>query len=302
VYGEKIVMRLLDKNALRPSPDSLGLLPRDLRVLKDKINAPYGLVMLCGPTGSGKTTTLYSCLGAIDTVRKNVLTVEDPVEYRMNGVHQMQVNERIGLDFASGLRTILRQDPDVIMVGECRDKPTSAMAIQASLTGHVVFSTIHTNDAVGVVTRMIDLGIEPFLVASSLTLAIAQRLVRVLCPSCKISVDGEKVLENLLREGVSREKLEQLGIEIDPYTSYSEARGCVHCRDMGYNGRIAVFEVFEMTAEARSVIASPGFQESDLRALAARSGMTTLVRHGMTLIDSEVTTLSEIVRVLGESS
>lgn len=302
VYGEKIVMRLLDKNALRPSPETLGLLPRDLRVLKDAISAPYGLVMLCGPTGSGKTTTLYSCLGAINKVQQNVLTVEDPVEYRLGGVHQMQVNANIGLTFASGLRTILRQDPDVIMVGECRDPETSSMAIQASLTGHVVFSTIHTNDAVGVVTRLIDMGIEPFLVGSSLSVAIAQRLVRVLCPDCKASVTGEDILAQLAQDGVSKEKLELLHIEVDPYLDYAEARGCRQCRNTGYIGRRAVFEVFEIDRETRALISSPEFTDSKLRALAQRKGMTTLVSHGLKLVEDENTTFAEVIRVLGETN
>ena len=301
VYGEKIVMRLLDKNALRPSPESLGLMDRDLRLLKDKISAPYGLIMISGPTGSGKTTTLYSCLGNIDKESKNVLTVEDPVEYRLNGVHQMQVNSKIGLTFASGLRTILRQDPDVIMVGECRDTETAGMAVQASLTGHIVLSTIHTNDAVGVVTRMLDMGIEPFLVGTSLSMSIAQRLVRTVCHHCKSEVPGEEILEQLQADGVSEERLQQLEIEIDPYLDYAQGAGCSYCRDTGYLGRQAVFEVFEMTNEARNMILSDDFNADNLRAMSKEMGMTTLIRHGLKLVEEEVTTFSEIIRVLGES-
>lgn len=301
VYGEKIVMRLLDKNALRPSIESLGLPHRDLRLLKDKIAAPYGLVMISGPTGSGKTTTLYSCLGGIDKETKNVLTVEDPVEYRLNGVHQMQVNSKIGLTFASGLRTILRQDPDVIMVGECRDTETTSMAIQASLTGHIVFSTIHTNDAVGVVTRMLDMGIEPFLVSTSLSVSIAQRLVRTICPHCKSEVSGEEILDQLMADGVSTERLEALELDIDPYLDYAQGVGCSHCRDTGYHGRQAVFEVFEMTNEARSMILSEDFNADNLRKMSKEMGMTTLIRHGLSLVEEEKTTFSEIIRVLGES-
>ena len=302
VYGEKIVMRLLDKNALRPSLETLGLLSRDLKMLKDKINSPYGLVMISGPTGSGKTTTLYSCLGSIDKDSKNVLTVEDPVEYRLKGVHQMQVNEKIDLSFASGLRTILRQDPDVVMVGECRDEETASMAIQASLTGHIVFSTIHTNDAIGVVTRLLDMGIDPFLVANSLTLAIAQRLVRSICSRCKIEVTGDNVLKRLESDGVSAERLEILGIVIDNNLTYLEGSGCLHCRNTGYQGRHPVFEVFKMTNEARTLIMSRTFNADKLRDMVLATGMTTLMRHGVHLIEDGITTHEEIIRVLGESN
>lgn len=299
VYGEKVVFRLLDRNALHPSPVDLGLMDRDLRLLRDKISSPFGMVMISGPTGSGKTTTLYSCLGSIDKKSKNVLTVEDPVEYRLNGVHQMQVNDKIGLTFAKGLRTILRQDPDVVMVGECRDTETAAMAVQAALTGHIVFSTIHTNDAIGVVTRLLDMGIEPFLVANSLTLAIAQRLVRTVCKHCKVAITGGKILATLEEEGVSLERLNHLGIEVDPDMDYLEGVGCVHCRQSGFMGRRAVFEVFEMTNQARNIIMAD-FKADRLRDMARKSGMTTLISHGLTLVEEEITTFGEVIRVLGE--
>lgn len=301
IYGEKMVLRLLDKNALRPSPEHLGMVSRDLRLLYDKLGAPYGLVMICGPTGSGKTTTLYSCLGSIDKKSKNVLTVEDPVEYRLKGVHQMQVNDRIGLTFASGLRTILRQDPDVIMVGECRDTETSAMAIQAALTGHIVFSTIHTNDAVGVVTRLLDMGIDHFLVANALTLTIAQRLVRKVCSHCQTVVTGTELRRQLRGDGISAERLEALGIEIDDDLTYVQGLGCVHCRNTGYSGRQAAFEVFEMTNAARNMILSPNFNADELRRMARESGMTTLIGHGLQLIEEGITTHAEVIRVLGET-
>ncbi|MFN3075833.1 MAG: ATPase, T2SS/T4P/T4SS family [Alphaproteobacteria bacterium] len=302
VYGEKVVMRLLDKNALRPSVQGLGLLPKDLRLLKDKVNAPFGLIMISGPTGSGKTTTLYSCLGSIDKRAKNVLTVEDPVEYRLAGVHQMQVNDKIGLTFASGLRTILRQDPDVIMVGECRDVETAAMAIQASLTGHIVFSTIHTNDAIGVVTRLLDMKIDPFLVANAVSVAVAQRLVRRICPNCRTEILGSKVLLGLHADGVSDERLAKLGLEIDPEIAYVHGVGCLHCRNTGYQGRQPVFEMFEMTGEARTLVMSPHFNADDLRAVARRNGMMTLIEHGLRLVEEGITTHEEVIRVLGESA
>ena len=301
VHGEKVVMRLLDKSALRPSPEHLGLSDRDLALLMDKISAPYGLIMLCGPTGSGKTTTLYSCLGAIDKRSKNVLTIEDPVEYRVKGVHQMQVNEKIGLTFATGLRTILRQDPDVVMVGECRDAETAAMAIQASLTGHIVFSTIHTNDAVGVVSRLLDMKIDTFLVASSLTLAIAQRLVRTVCQHCKTLVDGREIHKSLNASGISDKKLKYLGITIDPEMPYVHRSGCPQCRDTGYSGRRPVFEIFEMNNECRHLVMSAAYNADKMANLGRQYGMTTLVESGVKLIEDGVTTHEEIIRVLGES-
>lgn len=302
VHGEKIVMRLLDRTSLSPRPDDLGLSDKDLQKLLDKINAPLGLIMLSGPTGSGKTTTLYSCLGSIDRRTKNVLTVEDPVEYRLDGVHQMQVNEKIGVTFAAGLRTILRQDPDVIMVGECRDTETANMAIQASLTGHIVFSTIHANDAIGVVTRLLDMEIDPFLVSSALTLAIAQRLVRTVCQNCsKVPVQGEVILQRLREDGVSDEKLENLGIEIDPDLEYVNPTGCHVCRDTGYSGRRPVFEVFEMTNECRRIVMSDDFDPGELSRIAHRNGMETLVEYALRLVDEGITTHAEIIRVLGEN-
>ncbi|MBF0332124.1 MAG: type II/IV secretion system protein [Alphaproteobacteria bacterium] len=300
VYGEKTVMRLLDKNALRPSPESLGLVPRDLRLLKDKIEAPYGLIMISGPTGSGKTTTLYSCLGAIDKTKKNVMTIEDPVEYRLRGVHQMQVNTKIGVTFASGLRTILRQDPDVVMVGECRDLETAEMAIQASLTGHVVFTTIHTNDAVGIVTRLLDMGIDRFLVASAITLGIAQRLVRKTCPHCQTHLPGTEILRRIRLAGVSDEKLAHLGVTVDEDLEYAVGNGCLHCRNTGYMGRTVVFEAFEMTNEARNMIMNPDFNADELRRNMTAQGMTTLLQHGLMLVDQGLTTHDEVIRVLGE--
>ncbi|MEI6985763.1 MAG: ATPase, T2SS/T4P/T4SS family [Rhodospirillaceae bacterium] len=301
IYGEKVVMRLLDKNALQETPSTLGLVDRDLRRLYEKLEAPYGLVMISGPTGSGKTTSLYSCLSYIDKKTKNVLTVEDPVEYRLKGVHQMQVNEKIGLTFASGLRTILRQDPDIIMVGECRDAETAGMAIQAALTGHIVFSTIHTNDAIGVVTRMLDMGVDAFLVANALTLCIGQRLIRKICGHCQVPIEGAVVLERLADDGITSDRLADLGIDIDAELNYVVGAGCMHCRNTGYQGRRAVFEVFEVTQEARSMIVSPNFNADELRKRARESGMTRLIGHGLILVDEGITTHAEVLRVLGES-
>ena len=213
----------------------------------------------------------------------------------------MQVNHKIGLTFAQGLRNILRQDPDIIMVGECRDLETAEMAIQASLTGHIVFSTIHTNDAIGVVSRLLDMHIDPFLVSSAMTLAIAQRLVRTICPECKLQVDGSEVISKLETDGVSDAKLEQLGIHIDPELQYAigRGRGCNHCRGTGYLGRQAVFEVFQMTNEYRHIIMAENYNADELRALAAQGGMRTLVQSGLDLVEQGETTHEEVIRVLG---
>ena len=302
VLGEKMVLRLLDEKSLRPAPEQLGLRDHMLRLLLDKISAPHGLIMLSGPTGSGKTTTLYSCLSAIDRQRRNVLTIEDPVEYRLNGVHQMQVNERIGLTFASGLRNILRQDPDVIMVGECRDVDTARMAIQASLTGHVVFSTIHANDAIGVISRLIDMQIDPYLVATALSLPIAQRLVRAICPHCRTEVEGSEVLTMLRADGVSDERMARIGIEIDPREPCSYAPGCPHCRHTGYAGRQAVFEMFEITEPMRDLIAGRDFNAEALRRVVQATGATTMTENALELVGNGLTTYAEVIRVFGDGS
>ncbi|MBT5194496.1 MAG: type II/IV secretion system protein [Rhodospirillaceae bacterium] len=300
VAGEKVVMRLLDESALRPRPERLGLSDRDLQLLLDKVSAPLGMILLSGPTGSGKTTTLYSCLSAIDRISRNVVTVEDPVEYRLKGVHQMQVNEAIGMTFATGLRTMLRQDPDVIMVGECRDVETSAMAIQAALTGHLVFTTIHSNSAIGAVGRLVDMKIDRFLIANALSLSIAQRLLRCTCKHCQTTVDGREIIAGLRSEGISVEKLAHLGIDIDPDQPCPTTTGCPRCRHTGFSGRQAVFEMFSMTDEARLCLVSDRFDLAEFRQITKDQGMSTMLRSGMALVDEGRTSYSEVVRVLGE--
>ncbi|MGZ0188650.1 MAG: GspE/PulE family protein [Alphaproteobacteria bacterium] len=301
VHGEKLVLRLLDEGALRPRLDDIGMPSRELRTLLDNINAPFGLILLSGPTGSGKTTTLYSCLSTIDRLGRNVVTVEDPVEYRLKGVHQTQVDENLGLTFAGGLRAILRQDPDVIMVGECRDPETAQMAVQASLTGHLVFSTIHANDAVGVVSRLIDMGVDPFLVANSVSMSLAQRLVRVHCPHCQTVVDGRDVLANLRAEGVSLEKLEHLKINIAPDLPAIVTLGCGHCRHAGYVGRQPVFEALALDDETRTAIMDEKFNTRSFRRFKRERGMQSMLEHALTLVEEGRTSYSEVVRVLGEA-
>jgi type II secretory ATPase GspE/PulE/Tfp pilus assembly ATPase PilB-like protein len=300
VLGEKVVMRLLDDEALRPNPGQLGMRDQNLRIILDKITAPHGLIMISGPTGSGKTTTLYTCLSAADRAHRNVVTIEDPVEYRLKGVHQMQVNEKIGLSFASGLRTVLRQDPDIIMVGECRDQETGRMAVQAALTGHVVFSTIHANDCISVLTRLLDMKIDSFLVASALTLSMSQRLVRVSCKHCSVMVEGREIQRLLRAEGVSPEKMARLGLDIDDKMPCMHPAGCPHCRHTGYSGRQAVFEMLEINADMRKLIVSDNFEVDTLRMLARESGMVPMIGHGLQLVEEGRTTYSELIRVFGD--
>jgi type II secretory ATPase GspE/PulE/Tfp pilus assembly ATPase PilB-like protein len=300
VYGEKIVMRLLEQDSLKPSLHDLNLEDEDLELLQDKIHSPYGLILITGPTGSGKTTTLYSALSSIDKDTQNVLTVEDPVEYRLEGVHQMQTNEKIGLTFASGLRTILRQDPDIVMVGEMRDLETAHMAIQASLTGHIVFSTLHTNDSIGVIVRLINMGVEPFLVASAVSLAVAQRLVRKICPDCIDYKDADALMAELEESGVTQSKLDSLHIELDDDLDFAYGKGCASCRGTGYRGRQAVFEFFEPTIEVNQEILRADFDEARIRAIAKANGMRTLLDHGLELVEEGVTTINEIIRVIGD--
>lgn len=301
VNGEKMVLRLLDEGALRPRVEDIGLADREMRTLADKISAPYGLILLSGPTGSGKTTTLYSCLAGIDRVGRNVVTVEDPVEYRLKGVHQTQVDDNIGLSFSSGLRAMLRQDPDVIMVGECRDKVTAQMAVQASLTGHLVFSTIHANDAVGVVSRLIDMEIDPFLIANSVSMTLAQRLLRVHCPNCQTVVDGREVISNLRAEGVGSYKLERLGINIAPDMPCIVTLGCSTCRHTGYVGRQAVFELLALDDETRGAIMTNHFDLFEFRRVARGAGMQSMFEHALMLVEEGRTSYSEVIRVLGET-
>ena len=320
LHGEKIVLRLLVKEQLKTNIDMLGLEASELEMFKDKINAPYGMVLLTGPTGSGKTTTLYSGLSYIDKKQKNVLTIEDPVEYQLDGVHQMQANQKIGLTFASGLKTMLRQDPDIIMVGEIRDIETGAIAVRASLTGHVVFTTLHTNDAVGTIFRLIDMGVERFLVASALTVAIAQRLVRTVCDECAVGRDATFILRQLADYGVDEDKLNSMGLKISKHREYMVGRGCNKCKGSGYFGRRPIFEVFEMTQDIRNMILEKATSDK-IKDQAISNGMTTLLKAGRKAIDEQFavettlpngeiereviynyTTFQEIIRVCGEES
>jgi len=279
IFGEKAVIRILDKESISFELDKLGFSKKDLNLFKQAITRPYGLVLVTGPTGSGKSTTLYSALSSIMTPKKNILTIEDPVEYQISGINQTQVKPNIGLTFAEGLHSFLRQDPDIIMVGEVRDIETAAICIRASLTGHLVLSTLHTNDASSAVTRLIDIGIEPYLVASSLLLIMAQRLVRRLCPKCKRPA---KMPEDIAtRYNISKRDI-------------FEADGCDFCRNTGYKGRIAIHELLSISQELRSLIANRA-DLSQIRDMAKKGGMNTLTEDGLAKVAEGVTSLNEVM-------
>lgn len=286
IYGEKIVLRILDRESLKLDLSELGLEEREYKLLDKAIHSPYGMVLVTGPTGSGKTTTLYSSLLTINTPEVNIMTVEDPVEYNLYGINQVQVKPEIGLTFARVLRAFLRQDPDVIMVGEIRDVETAEIAIEAALTGHLVLSTLHTNDAPSTVTRLIDMGIENFLVSSSVILVIAQRLARKICPHCK---EPHQYPPEVLKE-VSFTDEEIAGLQT------FKGRGCEKCDYTGYKGRVAIYEVMEMLPEIRDAVIK-GKNSDEVREIARRYGMRTLREIGRIKIAKGITTPEEVLRV-----
>ena len=291
-HNERIVIRLLDKSARLYSLGELGLPPHSLVRFQRLINRDHGLILVTGPTGSGKSTTLYGALQEINTQELNVLTLEDPIEYRLDGISQTQINEKKGMTFASGLRSVLRQDPDIIMVGEIRDAETAVMAIQASLTGHLVFSTLHTNDAASAVTRLLDLGIEPYLVSSSLVASLAQRLVRRLCDQCK---QPHAQCEASLPPALQALLADQ-GIDASRLAGVHRPIGCAACRQTGFRGRIGLFELLVMDDTSRDLVQSRG-NASQIRDAALRQGMHLLATDGLLKIHQGVTTLDEVLRV-----
>jgi type IV pilus assembly protein PilB len=282
-YGEKVVLRVLDKSAVVTSLDKLGFDPDSLEKFKYSLNRPHGIILLTGPTGSGKTTTLYAALLHVASREKNVITVEDPVEYELPGINQVQVKPDIGLSFAAGLRSILRQDPDIIMLGEMRDTETAEIAVKAALTGHLVLSTLHTNDAPSAVTRMVDMGIEPFLVASSTVLIAAQRLVRRICSRCAEPFETDAKI------------LDSLGLRPGEATFYRGA-GCKRCGDRGYKGRAAVLEVMLLTREIQSLIVQ-NRSAPEIREVARQQGMRSLRENALALAMQGLTTLEEVLTV-----
>jgi general secretion pathway protein E len=281
-YGERVVMRLLDKDQGIRSLDALGMSEELLSRFKASLQTPNGIILVTGPTGSGKTTTLYAALNLLNDRSRNILTVEDPIEYAVDGVGQTQVNAKIGMTFAAGLRAILRQDPDIVMVGEIRDAETAQIAVQASLTGHLVFSTVHTNDAVAAITRLKDMGVEPYLLASTLRAIVAQRLVRRLCPSCKKPAILGSQERDLLRT-----------IDAENVTVF-EGAGCPQCRGSGYVGRIGLYEFVTVDDEIRRQIHA-GATEQDMAAHAFRAN-EPLLRSGLRCVAEGVTSLSDVLR------
>ncbi|MBP7274650.1 MAG: type II/IV secretion system protein [Kiritimatiellae bacterium] len=289
VYGESVSLRLLMRTSGMLGMDKLGLNAQDTERLNVMIRKPHGILLVTGPTGSGKSTSLYAWLHTINSVDKRILTIEDPIEYEMAGVNQIHVKPEIGLTFAVGLRHILRQDPDVIMVGEIRDKETAEIAIRAALTGHLVFSTLHTNDAAGAVTRLLDMGIEPFLVASSVEGLVAQRLVRRLCPTCRKPLQIDR--PSLQRVGFPMERLED-GIIYEP-------NGCEECRGTGFRGRTGIYEIMPLTDALRSLIVERA-PANLIKAEAQRQGMRTLRDDGWNKVLTGTTTVEEVLRVSEE--
>ena len=282
IYGEKLVMRLLDQATAMVGLEKLGLDPGEKTLLDKIIAVPYGIILVTGPTGSGKSTTLYSILQTLNSYDVNITTVEDPVEYTITGVNQVQINEKAGLTFDSVLRSILRQDPDIILVGEMRDTETAQLAVRAALTGHLVLSTLHTNDAPSSIIRMIDMGIPPFLVSSSVVAVMAQRLVRKLCPRCKQPYE------------LPLDVADSLGL--DGFTTVYRPVGCEECRGTGYRGRTAIFEIMPMSEEIRRAVMT-GATSDDLRAMAIDQGMRTLRTSGAVKVKAGITSADEVLSV-----
>ncbi len=281
IFGEKVVIRILDREGLKLNLADLGFEIEQLEVFKKAISLPYGMILVTGPTGSGKTTTLYSAILELNRVNVNISTVEDPVEYNLPGVNQVQVNELAGLTFASALRAFLRQDPDIIMVGEIRDLETAEISVKAALTGHLVFSTLHTNDAPSTVGRLVDMGVEPYLVSSSVVLVVAQRLVRKICENCKEETRPARAL------------IEELGIKED--IKFYKGKGCPKCNFTGYKGRIGIYEIMEVNQSIRELIVEKSPTDV-IRKAAIENGMMTLRESGIEKIKRGITTVEEVIR------
>ncbi len=296
VHGEKIVMRLLKKSGGIPTLPELGLRGLALKNLEAQITRPHGIILVTGPTGSGKTTTLYAVLSKLNNTRVNIMTLEDPVEYEIPGVNQVQINPTAGLTFATGLRAFLRQDPNVILVGEIRDRETTELAIQAALTGHIVFSTLHTNNAAGAIPRLLDLGAEPFLIVSSLNCVVGQRIARKICPTCKEEYDPE--------EAVKKDMTEVLGVLLSKGASLKLYRGkgtvngapCSACVGTGYLGRIGIFEVLPISMEVSRLIATRASMDA-IQQAAVKEGMMTIKQDGYMKVIEGITTIEEVLRV-----
>lgn len=286
VFGESVQIRILSSASFLEL-SKIGLSADDLRIIEQVIKKPHGIIFVTGPTGSGKSTTLYACLAHINSTKTKIITIEDPVEYQLRGINQLQVNSQIGFTFAIALRHMLRHDPDVMMVGEVRDYETAEIAIRSALTGHLVFSTLHTNDASGAVTRLLDMGVEPFLVSSSLECLIAQRLVRIICPNCKQKIP--------LKEEIILKYFKDIKFDLDKTEIY-DAKGCESCRWTGYKGRTAIHEVLVVTESIREMIINKASSQQ-IKQKAVAQGMRTLRQDGLLKVIKGVTTISEVLRV-----
>jgi len=287
VFGEKLVLRLLDKTGLLLNMEDLGMEKDEIKKFQHVLKQPYGMILVTGPTGSGKTTTLYSALNHINEPGKNTITIEDPVEYQVKGINQIQIKPGIGLTFASSLRTVLRQDPDTIMIGEIRDLETLENAVKASLTGHLVLSTIHTNDAPSVIFRLIHMGLEPYLIVACLNIIVAQRLIRRICPQCR----QKEVLTASAIEGLER----RLGVDLKNFSFY-KGTGCRACNGTGYRGRVGIFEIFSITEEIKKLILE-GISETELKKEALRRGMRDLLHSGLEKVNKGITSIEEVLKV-----
>lgn len=300
IDGEKVVMRILDKSNNMADLDKLGLWGRNREVLLRKIREPYGIILITGPTGSGKSTTLYAFLSILNQEERNIITLEDPVEYFMDGINQSQIRPEIGYSFASGLRSILRQDPNVIMVGEIRDEETGELAIHAALTGHLVLSTLHTNDALKALPRLLDMGAEPFLLAASVQALAAQRLVRRICDHCKEPMKLSPAMVKRLEEARKVIELSEMkAYELDPMGPIVafQGKGCKQCSNSGYKGRIAIYEVFEITEESKVIVTDKAGSEGELQKEAARQKMLFMKQDGFLKVLKGITTIAEVERV-----
>jgi type IV pilus assembly protein PilB len=286
VHGESVVMRILDKENLRLELDKMGMQAHELDRFRRAFNRAHGAVLATGPTGSGKSTSLYGALLELNTPEKNIITIEDPVEYQITGITQVQVNTKAGLSFATGLRSMMRADPDILMVGEIRDRETAQIAVEGALTGHMVLSTLHTNDAPSAITRLIEMGIEPFLVASAIECVVAQRLARTLCSNCK--------KRTIIPAEILRDHGFAAQFDIEAY----EPVGCVRCGDMGYRGRTGLYEVMMMSAEIRSLTLQRSSAEQ-IAMVAMREGMRRLREDGLDKVKSGLTSMAEVARVTG---
>jgi type IV pilus assembly protein PilB len=297
-YGEKVVMRLLKKSIKTPTLPELGLRGLALKNLMEAIERPHGIIVVCGPTGSGKTTTLYSVLGIVATSKVNVVTIEDPVEYQMKGVNQVQVNVQAGLTFASALRSFLRQDPNVIMVGEIRDAETADLAINAALTGHLVFSTLHTNDAAGVPPRMLDMGVEPFLLTSAINCVVGQRVLRRVCPDCgqEVDIPSEQLGDIKKTLGPIFEMIEDKWKKEGKTLKIRKPIGCDKCNGTGYYGRVAIYEVMPVSEQIAKLVVSKA-TAADIQRKAMEEGMLSMKQDGYVKVLEGVTTVEEVLRV-----